>query len=716
MTKTVIIAEKPSQAKAYAAAFQVAKQEQTHIEVKACEIFPQGATITWGIGHLVELALPGEHDEKWDKWNLATLPIAPAQFKLKVADAKKAQFNAVKKLLQEADLIINACDIDREGSNIFYLILKQAGILGKPIKRLWINSLEVDEIRKGFKQLQDNKKDVLMHQEAHARQIADWLVGMNGSPLYSLLLQQKGMRGALSIGRCQSPLVMMIYEREQQIKNFKPEPFFELVAEVTTSGQNKFKAKAKFKVNSRDELNAFLLEKQIPPAVPVAATIGQVDKQEKRTQSPKLHSLSTLQANANKKWKYSPKTVLDTMQSLYEARLVTYPRTDCNFITEAEHAYLVEHLASYQQLINVDFEANTAPKKRYVDNAKVQEHFAIIPTKTATDASKLQNLSEAERNIFDEILRTTLAMFHSDYRYEETTITTLIQDVEFFTTGKVELDAGWKALFQKEKAEAETEEEDNEQILPSVTVQEAVEAIVSESEGITKSPKPYTEGQLIGLMKTAGKQVENEEDAAILKEVEGIGTEATRSNIIETVKQREYIAVNKNIVSVTPKGHVLCQALENTLVGSPIMTAKWESKLRLISAGELTVDEFVADINEFIQEMIKEANETVMNSTAIETSISQTQTANEMGICPVCKKGKMVARSTFVGCDQYQNGCKFSVSRTICKKKITDKAISDLITKGKTGLIKGFISSKNTKFDAKLVIKDGKVAFEFVKK
>ena len=716
--KTLIVAEKPNQAKLYAEAYEVAKREQTHIELKPCGTFPQGAIITWGIGHLVEIALPGEHDEKWAKWNLETLPVIPSQYKLKVAESKKMQFNAVKKLLQDADVIINACDIDREGSNIFYLILKVAGIKNKQIKRLWINSLEVDEIRKGFNQLQDNKKDVLMHDEAHARQIADWLVGMNGSPLYTLLLQKKGLNEVLSIGRCQSPLVKMIYDREQEIKHFISKPFYELTAKLTTSSQNVCFGKAKVKYDTPQQLEAFLLENGLSIDREFTGTVANVEKKEKREKSPKLHSLSTLQAVSNKKWKYSPKTVLDTMQSLYESKLVTYPRTDCNFITDSEFSYLTDNVVQLQVLMNESFTADTTVKKRYVDNSKVQEHFAIVPTKTVPDATKLASLSEVERNIYEEIVRTTLAMFHEDYVYEETTITTKVNEVEFFTTGKVERNKGWKDLFIKnaEEEAAVDDESDVNNILPAVSNGENVVSILNSKEGHTKPPKPFTEGQLINLMKTAGKTIEDKADSEILREVEGIGTEATRSGIIEAVKQRGYITVTKNIVSVTPKGEVLCKAIENTLLGSAALTAKWESKLKLIGQGDLSLTTFISDIQIFINEMIKEANTNITNNMTLDRAITSVQSANDMGTCPACGKGKMIDRGSFIACDQYKEGCKFSISRTIAKKKIMDKAINDLIKKKKTGLMKGFTNTKNTKFDAMLVVKEGKVQFEFAKK
>lgn len=701
--KTVILAEKPPQAKAYAEAFEIAKREKTHIELKPCSIFPHGAVITWGIGHLVEIALPGEHDEKWANWNLEHLPVIPKQFNLKVADSKKVQFNAVSKLLKEADLIINGCDIDREGSNIFYLILKVAGVVNKPIKRLFINSLEIDAIRKGFQNLQSNEKDIekdrLMHQEAHARQIADWLVGMNGSPLYSLLLQKQGLREKLSVGRCQSPLVMMIYDHEQKIKNFIAKPFYELHGKFATSGRLEYVGKAKLKLDSKEELNNFLLENQLSQNVSMNGKITNVEKETKGTKAPRLHSLSTLQATANKKWKYSPKTVLDTMQTLYEAKLVTYPRTSCNFITEAEFAYLVQNVEKYQQIINVSFEANTVLNKLYVDNSKVQEHFAIVPTKTIPAINTLNGLSETERNIYEEILRTTLAMFHSDYKYEETVITTSVNDVEFYTKGKVELDLGWKALFVKDSAnEGEDKASVDHTVLPAVSTNEDVRALLYEKEGSTTPPKPFTEGQLIGLMKTAGKTLDIDEgDAEILKEVEGIGTDATRSNIIETVKQKEYISIKKNIVSVTPKGEILCKALANSLVGSPILTAKWESKLRLIGQGQLTLESFVADINQYILEMIQDAKKNITSNEDLNTTISSAQTKSEIGKCPKCNGG-IVEKKGFFGCSNYPN-CKFTLSDNFRKKKLTKANIKNLLV-GKETTIKGIKKADTSTYNA----------------
>lgn len=412
--------------------------------------------------------MPQEYKEEWSKWNLANLPIIPESFEFKVSKDKKEQFNAVKKLFKEADMMVNCCDIDREGSNIFYSILEMTGVKNKPIKRLWINSLEADEIQKDFKNLRDNDFDLKLYDEAKVRQLGDWLVGINASQLYTLLLQQKGVNEVLSVGRVQSPLVYMIYQRQMEIENFKSEPFYELVGHFKSpKGEYQGKAKVKEKEKERAKVTSLLNELNLIEGTETDGIIKSVEKTLKREKSPRLHSLSTLQTVANKKWKYSPAVVLSTMQSLYEKKIVTYPRMDCNYITESEFAYLSNNVEIMQSLIGVNFAANKEPNKRFVDNIKVQEHYAIVPTKSVPSASTINSLSEAERNIFYEILKVTLAMFHTDYVYEETNIVTDAKSLEFFTKGRIEVEKGWKTLFSNEKNEND-EKTASEKALPSL--------------------------------------------------------------------------------------------------------------------------------------------------------------------------------------------------------------------------------------------------------
>lgn len=442
--------------------------------------------------------------------------------------------------------------------------------------------------------------------------------------------------------------------------------------------------------------------------------IQDLDKKEKRTKSPKLHSLSTLQTVSNRKWKYSPAKVLEVMQSLYEKKIVTYPRTDSNFITDNEFAYLLNNIDKYMQLINVDFIANKTANKRHVDGTKVQEHYAIIPTKSVPTESVINGLSEEEKNVFDEVLRNTLAMFHSDYVYEETKITTSVNGIEFETIGKVELENGWKSLFSHHNDEEDVQKEDNK-VLPSVSKNENVLSVLKSKEGRTPPPTPFTEGGLINLMKTAGKTIEDAAEKEILKEVEGIGTEATRSGIIETIKKNNYIEVKKNIVSVTNKGSILCEAIEGTLLSSPAMTAKWEGYLRRIGEGNGSSNAFIGSINKFIADLIQKAPESIKTS-KVEDAVKEEKNSQSKGDCPVCKKGQMQDRSSFIGCSDYKNGCKFSINKTIASKKLTDKNIKELLEKGITSNIKGFKSSAGKPFDAKLKLTGGKVNFVFDKK
>ncbi|MFX3673113.1 MAG: DNA topoisomerase III [Paenisporosarcina sp.] len=704
--KPVIIAEKPSQAKAYADAFKVKKQEG-FFDIQPCDIFPEGAFITWGIGHLVELRDPKSHDPKWTKWSLQTLPILPEEFQFQVARGKAKQFGIIKKLIFGTDTVINACDVDREGSNIFYSIFDYTRAQNKTIKRLWINSLEVDEVRKGFLQLQDNRKDLLMYEEAKARQMSDWLVGMNGSRLYTLLIQQKGIREVFSIGRVQSPTVYLIYQRALEIERFVPEPFFELEGTFTAE-HGSYKGKVKGKYKQIEEAQELMRKHQIEETS--LGTILHLKTEDKKTLPPKLHALSTIQATANRKWKYSPAKVLSMMQSLYEKKLVTYPRTDTQFITPNEFVYLENQVEAFQKVIGQPFEvASRKPSKRYVDSSKVQEHYAIIPTKKIPSDKVLDSLSSDERNLYEEVLRTTLAMFHSDYKYQETTVTTDVSGLAFLSSGKTENDKGWKALFSNDQ-DSKSAKEPN---LPKLSLHEQVKSDVIIKEGQTTPPKPYTEGQLIAMMKTCGKFVENAVETEMLKEVEGLGTEATRSGIIETIKRHGYIEVTKNIVSITEKGRVLCEAIEGNLLSSPAMTAKWETYLKKIGTGNGSSELFLGSIAKFLNHLIQEVPSQLLEKT-FHMGNETFEGRKEVAPCPTCEKGTIISRKNFYGCSAYKEGCKQTFPAIFLKKKLSAKHIEDLCTKGKTEVLEGFVSKAGKNFNAKLMLTEGQLKFEFL--
>lgn len=713
----VLLAEKPSQAGDYAKAYKIKKRTKHFIEIYPNPTFPEGAIITWAIGHLVELKLPKDYNEKYAKWSLENLPIIPDKFEYKVSNDKEKHYNEVQKILNDAETIIIGTDIDREGEAIARILLEYAGVKNKTLKRLWINTPEPDEVRKGMNNLKNANEYYNLFIEAQTRQHADWLVGMNLSPLYTLLLQQKGYKGTLSIGRVQSPTVYLIYQRQKEIENFEPQTFYEIEGIFNTS-VGSYQGKASLKEFEKQKIQDVLNKHQIDKAN--KGYIESVQTEEKHKKSPQLHSLNTLQKTANKKWEYSPKKVLDLVQGLYDNKILSYPRSDSNFITESEFSYLVNNVKSYQEILGVNFEPDTEPKKRYVDNKKVEEHYAIIPTKTIPTAQKIQELTQDEKNIYYEVLATTLAMFHEDYTYDETTIITNVNGLQFQTKGKMEKNKGWQVLFPSKDEESDKKDKNKDDKLPNVAVNDDVKANVQIKEGKTTPPKYYTEGQLIPMMETCGKFVDDEQEVEILKKTEGIGTVATRGDIIEKIKKENYIEVKKNKVYVTKKGEILCNAIEGTLLASPSMTAKWETYLNKIGKGEGSQETFIKQIIAFINKMMEETPH-ALQTDAIKASIDTDNQADIITKCPSCNKGdireiKTKSGTTFYSCTEYKNGCKFSLPKKFAGKALTKNNIKTLCEKYKTSKIKGFKSKNGKSFNACLQLdKEYKLKFDFSK-
>jgi len=710
----VILAEKPSQANAYADAFSNVKKEDGFFIVPSCDVFKHGAKITWGIGHLVTLKEPHEYVEEWKKWSLGSLPLVPETFEFKVANDKKKQFNIVKRLLKEAKEIIIATDCDREGENIARSIISLSSCDNKPIKRLWINSLVEAEVIRGFQNLKNGFDYLPLYDEAQARQMSDWLVGLNGSRLYTLALQKLGAKEVFSVGRVQTPTLKLIFDRQRQIDLFKPEPFFELEGLFEVNGMM-FKGKNKERFSTREEVGLFLEKQNLQTNKEAVKGVAQeVVTKQKREQPPKLHSLSSLQSLANKKYKYSPSAVLKIVQELYDTplKLVTYPRTDNQYVTENEFAYLKANFENYQQLTGDIFTPSSLEaNKRYVDNQKVKEHYAIVPTDKIPNNETLAKLSEEQRNIYFEIVKSVLAMFHFPYEYDETIIETNVKDIIFITKGKTEKSVGWKELFQNYSEEKQSDNEVDEISLPVLSKGECYNGVLQIKEGVTTPPKRYTEGQLINLMKTSGKFVDadNKEAKAILDEVEGLGTEATRSGIIETLKAQNYIEIKKNIVYVTEKGAILCGIVDGTMLSKPDLTAEWEGYLKKIGERQGDKNVFVSQTIQFTHHLVDSVKK------LLETAQIDLSDENKgIAPCPTCKKGMIVEHGKFYGCTSYEDGCKQTFPKIILEKSLTNGHIQKLCTKGKTEKIKGF-KGKKGKFDACLILKDGAITFSFGK-
>ncbi|MBE9885864.1 DNA topoisomerase III [Enterococcus faecium] len=612
----------------------------------------------------------------------------------------------VKKHLDEAETIVIATDSDREGEAIARLIINLSGNSRKTIKRLWINSLETSEIKKGFQNLKDGQAFYSTYKEAETRQIADWLVGINLTRLYPLYMQKNGMRGVFSVGRVQTPTLFLIYQRNEEIKHFVSKPFYELYATFTHSN-GKYKGKYKKRFDTLENLDGFKETNQLEQAE--NAEVTNVKVEEKRQYAPKLFSLSDLQSFANKRFKYSADKTLSIAQKLYEKKVLSYPRSDTNYIGSPEFDYLKSNLNRYLELAGVDIsEPQLNENKRYVDGSKVQEHYAIIPTKTLP---QLSDLTKDEKNIYLLVLYRTLAIFEKPYIYDETTIDTAINQVLFQSKGKTEKERGWKRLYKQE------EKDKDDPFLPEVTVHDSVAFSLETKEGKTQLPNYYTEGTLLTAMKHVGRAMDDKDSKDILKETEGIGTEATRASIIETLKKQDYITISKSKIYVTEKGELLCRIIAEDEIANAGMTAQWERYLKKIRSQQGTQEAFLGSIERFVQHLIEKVPQNFQEKKEnIADVASHMKQEKVIGTCPKCQNS-VVDKGKFYGCSGYKDGCKFTLPKRWSQKALTKKNVQDLLSKRETSLIKGFKSKKGSNFSAKLTLNDEmKLAFEFPKK
>lgn len=711
---TVILAEKPSQALAYVSAFSSYTKEDGYFRVKD-SIFHDEAFVTFGFGHLVELDSPSQYDEKWQKWSLETLPIFPKHYQFSVPEDKQKQFTIVAELLQKATTIIIATDSDREGENIAWSIIHHAKAYSpdKVYKRLWINSLEKEAIREGFTHLREGKDYLPYYEEAQTRQISDWLVGMNASPLYSLLLQEKGINSTFSLGRVQTPTLYMIYQRQLQIEQFRKEPFFELEGNVFHPEQAfTVMLEPSQRFNKQEEVFSFVKEKHAIIGEQ-EATIQSVEKEQKRSTSPALFSLSSLQSKANQLFAASANDTLKAVQKLYEAKLLTYPRTNTPYITENEFDYLKNHVEKYCSFLSVDLPlTQLEPRKRYVNDKKVQEHHAIILTKQVPSNEQFEKLSSLEQDIYHLVARTTVAMFLPDYEYEETIVKVSVGDLLFQAKGQVPTVQGWKEIFPTKKEDTKSDTKIQTK-LPRISANEIVTLSIGIAEKETTPPKPYTEGTLITAMKTAGKTVDDENKQEILKEVEGIGTEATRASIIEALKNKKYIELHKNKLLMTAKGNVLCQAVSGEkLFTSAEMTAKWEEQLKRIGQRDGTQERFLTNIKKFLVHLIEEVPSFIsdLDLTTYQEARLEEQNAASIGSCPKCN-GVLLERKDFYGCSNYPN-CHYTLSNNFRHKKLTKKNVQELIA-GKKTTVTGIKTKEKKTYDA-IICQNEKGYLEFL--
>jgi DNA topoisomerase-3 len=715
-TMKVIIAEKPDQGATLASIFQT-KKHQGYIEIFPNELFPKGAYMTWAVGHLFQLAPPEHYRPEWKQWKLETLPIIPERFQYEVEKSKAKQFKVIKELLLKPEVteIIHAGDAGREGELIVRNIINMCGVK-KPMRRLWISSLTPKAIYEGFKQLLDESETRNLYYEAYARACADWIVGMNASRIYSILLKQKGMNDVFSAGRVQTPTLALIVKREKEIENFKSEPFWEVFATFNMDGKQ---YEGKWVKDNESRLKDEELARKIAEFCKnKQAEVKDVKTERKTFQPPLLFNLSSLQATANKLYQFSPKKTLDVLQSLYQKGIVSYPRSDSNYVTKGEAETFPDILQKlskfpeYKDLFPLP-NPSIVHNKRYVNEKKVTDHYAIIPTEQVTDPNKLSN---DERKIYDLVVRRLIAAHYEQAVFDYTTIITLVDKrAEFVSKGKQQIQEGWrKVIFQQD--------DDDDVVLPNVDVgaKGYVERI-NVKEGKTQPPKRYTEGQLITLMKTAGKFLENEELEKVLTKTEGLGTEATRAGIITMLKERKYIEVKKNQVYATDKAKVLIEAIGDKILASPEMTAKWEQRLSEIGEGKASAASFMEQVKKLSAKIIQDAiemsetwNFAGLDTESIQRTKSKATLGKPVGTCKLCG-GTVIDKGEFYGCANYaKTKCSFTISKMILGKKISQTNVKKLLQHGKTDVIKGFKKGEKT-FDAYLVWdeQERKISFSF---
>ncbi len=701
----LIVAEKPSVAR------DLANVLGKHRKGKGT-LAGEGWTATWAIGHLAELAPPDAYGEEYKKWRLETLPIIPEKFEVRVNTKTREQFAVVKKLMRSAGVtqIVNACDAGREGELIFAYLYELSGCT-KPVKRLWISSLTPEAIREGFASLRDGASMKPLEDAARSRGEADWIVGMNATRAYSAKFGHPG--NVLSVGRVQTPTLKLLVDREKEIEDFKPEKFYTVYARFAREGATYDGIWFKNKQNRLKEREA--AEKI---AEKVRGGAGVVRKAEKKTATerpPLLYDLTELQRNANVRYGFTAERTLRATQALYEERkLITYPRTSSRYLSKDMVGTLkkrVEAVGTLPDLAPFAAELLPLPKlpvnKRVVDDSKVTDHHAIIPTnkKPSTD------LPPDEAKVYDLVARRFLAVFFPPARFENTTVVTAVREETFLSRGRVVLEAGWRRLYPDGVG---GKKEKESPVLPSVSVgQEWLVSKVAVKEGETKPPPRYSESALLGAMETAGKFVEDEELRQAMKD-SGLGTPATRAATIERLLKVGYLVRERKVLLPTEKGRALIRLLGESSLASPELTARWEERLVGMERGAEKRPDFMAAISEFTRSLVEEVRAREGEKVAAPAKPGSNGGSTEpLGACPKCGSPVMETKQAY-GCSAWKSGCKFAIWKTISGKRISASQARQLLTKGRTKQLKGFKNKAGKPYSAALVL-DGehKVRLEF---
>ncbi|MGH3057063.1 MAG: DNA topoisomerase 3, partial [Gaiellaceae bacterium] len=646
MSKTLIVAEKPSVGRDLAGALPGTfkqSQDKTHL-------VGDDYVISWAVGHLVGLADPEQYDEKLKKWRFADLPIVPERFQLVPNDDRaKKQLNAVHKLMKQkdVDLIVNACDAGREGELIFAYLYETSGVK-KPVKRLWLNSMTKKAIQEAFEHLREGGEMRLLEEAARSRSEADWLVGMNATRAASIRLRA-AFDGAVSLGRVQTPTLALVVRRELEIRAFVPEPYWLVEARFAATGERVYNGRyLGGKRIKEDEAATIVAETTGQPGA-----ITKLEKKAEREAPQLLYDLTSLQRHANTMFGFSARRTLAAAQRLYEEhKAITYPRTNSRFLTSdmiAEikpTASLVGHNERYAKGAAYVTRLDRLPLGRVVNDKKVEDHHALIPTRSEHDLGKM---GPDEARIYDLVAKRFLAIFHPDAVYERTRVETTVVEHVFRTSGRVLVEAGWKAVYGEE-AQADRKHEDDsggDQLLPSLEQGETVETRKVESlRKETQPPRRFTEASLLGAMETAGKDIEDAELREAMKD-SGIGTPATRASIIERLIQVGYVEREGRALHATEKGVQVISLLGPHPLTSAELTGDWERRLGLIEQGEDTRPAFMSDIVKFTTDTVAELDK--LKGVKIERA--------NLGPCPICGRDVIENRKGYSCWSKDDPGC-----------------------------------------------------------
>jgi DNA topoisomerase III len=668
MPKTLVVAEKPSVARDLAStlpgSFKQAK-DKTHLE-------GEDYIVTWAVGHLVGLAPPDEYDPKLKKWRFADLPILPDEFKLIPNDERAGkQLRAIHRLMADDDVetIVNACDAGREGELIFAYLYDLAPVR-KPVQRLWLSSMTKAAIKEAFEHLRPGEELKSLEEAARSRSEADWLVGMNATRAASVRLRA-AFDGAVSLGRVQTPTLALVARREQEIRDFVPEPYWLVEARFEASGERRYAGRYLGGKRLPNEAEAQAI---VDAVTGHAGEITKLEKSEQREQPQLLYDLTSLQRHANSLYGFSARRTLAAAQRLYEEhKALTYPRTNSRFLTGdmvAEINPTVEHVghnAQYAEASKYVLSLDKLPLGRVVNDAKVQDHHAIIPTNSAHDLSKM---GSDEVKVYDLVAKRFLAIFHPEAVFERTRVETTVREQVFRTSGRRLVEAGWRSVYG-ELSEQDRSDDDSggDQLLPRLEQGEGVQTRdVEWMRKETQPPRRYSDASLLGAMETAGKEVEDAELREAMKD-SGIGTPATRASIIERLVDVGYIERDGRALVATEKGIQVIRLLGEHKLTSPELTGNWERRLRLIEHGDDTRPAFMDDIKKFTTETVQELDK--LKGVQIERA--------KLGPCPICGREISENRKGYSCWSREDPGCGFVIWKKKAGKSLPVSVAKELI-------------------------------------